>query len=83
MHLQFTVSVRPTARLEERNDSSAGALERVRVLDLSGEAGQFCGKLMGGQTKTAPSVEMRCSALHIYQLEAEPDLLELFWGNSL
>ena len=61
----------------------AGALEGVRVLDLSGEAGQFCDKLMGGQTKTAPSVEMRCSELHIYQLETESDLLKFFWGNSL
>ena len=27
--------------------SEAGALQGVRVLDLSGEAGQYCGKLMG------------------------------------
>lgn len=27
--------------------AAAGALEGVRVLDLSGEAGQFCGKLLG------------------------------------
>jgi crotonobetainyl-CoA:carnitine CoA-transferase CaiB-like acyl-CoA transferase len=27
--------------------AAAGALQGVRVLDLSGEPGQFCGKLLG------------------------------------
>ncbi len=35
----------------------AGALEGVRVLDLSGELGQYCGKLMGDQGADVIKVE--------------------------